>query len=295
MAKIKRSLAFDIGGTKIASAFVEISGKEYKILDYKKDETPKSEKEILEKILKEINWYSEKYKFKDVGVSVAGQVNRDGDILVCAPNLALPKNFKLAKILEKKVGMKISLKNDVKSFAEGEDFFGKFQGFENAIFISIGTGVGGAIKVNGKFYQGAHNIAGEFGHMAIVFDGELCACGRRGCFEKYISGSGLEKIFENNFGKKKNAKEILSDGVRGELDDMQAISEVSYFLAVGISNLVNVLDPEVVIVGGSMVKTRELLKLAVPLVKEQVLPSAKKVKIVTSSLGDKAYLLGAVL
>lgn len=295
MAKISRVLAFDMGGTKTASAVVEVSGLSYKILDYKKEETPKSEKEIVAKFLKEISDYSRKYNFKKVGISIAGQINEAGDVLVHAPNLALSENLRLAKILEKKTGLEVMLKNDVKSFAAGEDVFGKYGGYKNAIFIAIGTGVGGAIKVNGKFYQGSHNIAGEFGHMAIAYDGEECACGRRGCFEKYVSGAGLEKIYDKNFAKTKNAKDILDDATRGSMDDVQAVIEASYFLALGIANLVNILDPEIVVIGGSMVKKKDLLKMAIPLIREQVLPPARKVKIVNSSLGDDAYLLGGAI
>ncbi|MFA7169471.1 MAG: ROK family protein [Candidatus Paceibacterota bacterium] len=293
--KSSRTLAFDIGGTKIASALVEIGGGDYKILDYKKDETPRDAKEVVAKILLLADFYKGKYDFKKIGLAMAGQINAAGDTIISSPNIAGFSNFRLGKMVGAKTSCEVSIKNDVHCFALGEDRFGKYQGYDNAIFLAVGTGVGGAIKTNGKFYFGKDNIAGEFGHMVIEKDGEKCKCGRKGCWERYVAGPGVEKMYEEMCGEKKGAKDIVYDAVRGEEKDQAVMLRASSYFAIGLANIVNVLNPEIVIIGGSMVKEKKLLKFAMPFIKNEVLPSARKMKVVNSSLGDDAFLLGAVI
>ena len=293
--KKEKVLAFDMGGTKIASAVVEISGSDYRLLDYKRSETPKSLEEIIARILELAEFYRGKHNFKKIGFAVAGQVNEKGDTIICAPNIAALDNFALGKTIAKKTGLEISLKNDVRAFALGEDQFGKYKGYDNAVFIAVGTGVGGAIKINGKFYFGKDNIAGEFVHTVIESGGEQCKCGRKGCWERYVAGPGVEKMYEKTYGEKKGAKDIVFDAVRGEEKSRAIMEKANHYFAVGLGNIVNVLNPEIVIIGGSMFKEKRLLRLAMPFVKDEVLPSARKVKVVNSSLGDDAFLLGAAV
>ncbi|MDD3006573.1 MAG: ROK family protein [Candidatus Pacebacteria bacterium] len=288
-------LAFDMGGTKIASALVEISGGDYKILGYERNETPKTREDIIAKILELVESYRKKYTFKKIGFAVAGQVNKKGDTVVCAPNIASLNNFALGKIISRKTGLEVTLKNDIRAFAYGEDNFGKYKGYDDAVFIAVGTGVGGAIKMNGKFYFGKDNIAGEFGHMVIEVGGEQCNCGRKGCWERYVAGPGVEKMYEKVYGEKKGAKDIVFDAVRGDEKSRAIMEKASSYFAIGFANVVNILNPEIAVIGGSMVKEKRLLKLAMPFIKKEVLPSARKVKVVNSSLGDDAFLLGAAL
>lgn len=293
--KNTKVLAFDMGGTKIASAVVEFADGDYKILDYQKSETPKSREEIVARILELVEFYRGKYDFKKIGFAVAGQVNEKGDTIFCAPNIAGMDNFVLGKVIAKKTGLEVMIKNDGRAFAFGEDRFGKYKGYKDAIFLAVGTAVAGSIKINGKFYFGSDNIAGEVSHMVIVTDGEKCNCGRRGCWEKYVGGPGVEKMYEKTYGEEKSAKDIIYEAVRGEEKSLSIMEKASYYFAVGLGNIVNVLNPEIVIIGGSMFKEKRLLRLAMPFIKDEVLPSARKVKVVNSSLGDDAFLLGAAV
>lgn len=293
--KNTKVLAFDMGGTKIASAVVGISGDDFEILDYKKNETPQTREEIIAKILELVGFYQSKYVFKKIGFSVAGQVNEEGDLVVCAPNIPALNNFALGKVIAKRTGLKVTLKNDGRAFAFGENGFGKFKGYKNAIFLAVGTAVAGSLKINGKFYFGSDNIAGEVSHMVIVTDGEKCNCGRRGCWERYVGGPGVEKMYEKAYGEEKSAKDIIYEAVRGEEKSLSIMEKANYYFSVGLGNIVNVLNPEIVIIGGSMFKEKRLLRLAMPFIKNEVLPSARKVKVVNSSLGDDAFLLGAAV
>lgn len=289
-----RALAFDIGGTKIASAIVEIEGSGYKILDYKKNDTPQGRGGIVAKILELSEFYKNKYKFNTIGLAVAGQINAKGDTAVYSPNIPSLNNFKLAKTIEQKTGCRVSMRNDVQCFALGEDRFGKYKNYDNAIFVAVGTGIGGAMKINGKFYFGADNIAGEFGHMVIVKDGLECSCGRRGCWERYFSGPALERAYEETYGRKKKAKDIVCGTIAGNKEDKKVLLEASAYFAAGIVNLVNIFNSEIIIAGGSMAREKAIADLVIPVVRKQALLPARKTKIARSSLGYKAFLLGAV-
>lgn len=294
MAKGK-TLVFDIGGTKIASAVVEINAGDYVILDYQKAETPGDAAGTVSMILQLCDFYEKKYKFRKIGIAIAGQVDEEKGEVVYAPNIQGFRGFRLGKKISSKTGCAVSVRNDVRCFALGEDRFGRYAGKDNAIFLAVGTGIGGAIKSGGIFQFGSRGIAGEFGHMVVERDGELCACGRKGCWERYVSGPGIERMYLESFGREKKAKEIFSDAIGGSSDDAAVVEKVVSYFAAGLSNLINILNPEIVVVGGSMSKDGKLLKEASPIVKSEVLPSARKVKIVHSSLGDDAFLLGAAL
>lgn len=293
--KKERVLSFDMGGTKIASAVVGISGDDFEIFDYQKNETPQSRGEIIAKILELVKFYQGKYTFKKIGFAVAGQINAQGDTVICSPNIAVLNNFALGKVIAKKTGLEVSLKNDVRAFAYGEDRFGKYKGYDNAVFIAVGTGVGGAIKINGKFYFGKDNIAGEFGHMVVAVDGEQCKCGRRGCWERYVAGPAIEEMYEKKYGEKRVSKDIVLGAVRGGEKDKKIMLEAGAYFAVGLSNLINILNPEIAILGGSVFKEKGLLKFMTASIQKEVLPSARKTKIVNSSLGDDAFLLGVAV
>lgn len=293
--KKENFLAFDIGGTKIASALVMAEGDRYEIIGYRKSPTPMDRQGLVRMILEDAASYRKQHKFSKIGLAMAGQIDAAGEKIVCAPNIPALNDFSLGKMLAQKTKSRIILKNDVRAFALGEDRFGRYRGYDNAVFIAVGTGLGGAIKIAGKFYFGKDNIAGEFGHTVIVADGVKCKCGRRGCWEQYVAGPGVERIYEEMFQEKRGAKDIVEAAVRGEERPRQAMEKASHYFAIGLSNVVNAIDPEVAVIGGSMLKERRLLNLALPFIRQEVLPSAKKLKVVNSSLGDDAFLLGAGL
>jgi predicted NBD/HSP70 family sugar kinase len=151
------------------------------------------------------------------------------------------------------------------------------------------------VKIGGKFYFGNDNIAGEFGHMVIEVGGKKCACGRCGCWERYFSGPAIEEMYAEAYDDKKAAKDIVSGALKGDEKDKKIMLEAGIYFAAGFSNLVNILNPEIAILGGSVFKGKGLLKFIMPSIQKEVLPSARKTKIVNSSLGDKAFLLGAAV
>ncbi len=293
--KKKKILAFDIGGTKIASGIVEFKKDGYKIFDCQKNATPKDKDGVIQKLIELINYYQENNSFNKIGVSFAGQVDSQNGVVIFAPCIKGWNNDNLKKIIKEKTGVNAEIDNDVKCFALGENKFGEAKKYKNAVYLTIGTSIGGAIEIDGKLYRGANNIAGEFGHTVLVYNGKKCTCGSKGCFKQYVSGKAIEKLYYKFYGKRKKAKEIAFDSINKVKRDQKVIKESSLYLSAGLVNIINTINPEVIVIGGSVVKQKEILDLAKKDALKKVLIPARKTKIVRSSLGDEAMLVGAGL
>ncbi len=291
----KNILAIDIGGTKIASGIVSFQRGSFQISDYRKIRTPKNKKKFIRGIIELASCYEKNNGFDKIGIGIAGQVDTENGIVKRVPNIESLKNLELKKIIEKVTKKRVVINNDVKCFALAENEFGRSKKYKNAIYLTVGTGIGGAIEVNGKLYSGENNTAGEFGHLVIVHNGKKCGCGNRGCWEQYASGNAIEKLYFEFYNKKKKAKEIALDSVKGNKRDKKVIRIIASYLATGLTSIVNTINPEVIIVGGSVVKQKEILDLTIKEVRKKVLIPARKTKIVRSGLGDEAMLVGAAL
>jgi predicted NBD/HSP70 family sugar kinase len=295
MSKGKSVLAFDIGGTKIASALVGYTAGGYELRDYRKGETPQGRAALVARILEAAEDYGRKYQFDKIGIALAGQINLAGETVMGAPNIPALAGCKLGKMVATKTGCQVRLQNDVRAFARGEDAYGRYRESRDALFLTVGTGIGGAIKIGGKFYDGHDNIAGEFGHMAVESEGEKCGCGRCGCWERYVAGRAVEEAYRKAYGEEKKAQEIFSAAAKGSTRELSIVQRAAAHFAAGLITLINVLNPEVIVLGGSMMRDGLLLKLALPIVRREALGAGRKTKIVRSTLRDEAALLGAAL
>ncbi|MEA1937020.1 MAG: ROK family protein [Patescibacteria group bacterium] len=291
----KNILAFDIGGTKISSGVVSFGKSDFKILDRQKIKTPKNKDGVIRKLIELINYYQENNNFQKIGISFPGQVDAQNGVAVFAPSIKGWKNDNLKKIIKEKTGVNAEIGNDARCFALGENSFGRKKKYKNVVYLAIGTGIGGAIEINGKLYNGANNTAGEFGHLVIMSNGKKCGCGNRGCWEQYASGNAIEKLYFELYNKKKKAKEIALDSIKGIKRDQKVIKEISGYLSAGLASIINTINPEIIVIGGSVTKQKEILDLARKDVLKKVLIPARKTKIVRSGLGSRAMLVGAAL
>ncbi len=294
-SKPKRYLSFDVGGTKISSAIVELSKSKYEVYDYQKIDTPEGKDNVINKIIESAVNYTKNGGFDEVRIAIAGQVDCEKDIVRYAPNIPGFGNVNLKKIIKDKIGKNVEADNDVKCFALAENAFGKGKEYDHVVYLTIGTGIGGAIEIDNRLYRGANNTAGEFGHMIIVYGGEKCSCGGNGCWERYVSGRAIEKIYHDLTGERKKAADIARDSAKGNAQDKKVIKEASLYLATGLINIVNTVNPELIIIGGSIVKSREIFDLAIEEMKNRALIPAKKTKIEITDLDDDAFLVGAAL
>ena len=240
------------------------------------------------------------------GVGCPGMIAEDGTVLF-AGNLGLD-NFPLAKKLSALLNMPVTVTNDANAAALGESVFGAGKDYNNSVFITLGTGVGGGIILGGRLFEGGMGVGAEIGHMVIIHGGEKCTCGRKGCFEAYSSATALIRETRRAMEEDKSSAmwsvggldkvtgKTAFDFADSDAAAKKVVDGYIYNLACGIINLANIFRPQVVILGGGVAEQGE--RLIAPL---QERLDAKifggqgyaPVKIVKASLGNLAGALGA--
>ncbi|MFA5839273.1 MAG: ROK family protein [Candidatus Margulisiibacteriota bacterium] len=283
-------IGIDLGGTKIAGILTDPSGKT--IMDVQiPTEAAKGKKQVIANIVKAIHLLieSKKAKIRAIGIGAPGPILYEKGIVIGAPNLPGWHKVHLKQILHKMFAVPVYVDNDANCAALAEAKFGAGRGASNFIYMTVSTGIGGGIIIDGKLYRGANGSAGEFGHMQINPSGPLCGCGKRGCLEAIASGSALKKIT----GMDALALELAAR--QGSKEAQKAIHEMAQAIAIGVGNLVNIFNPEMVIIGGGLSNMRELLLSPIKndFKKYALTLPARSVKIVRAKLGTKAGVLGA--
>jgi fructokinase len=197
--------------------------------------------------------------------------------------------------LEQMLGRKIEIQNDANCFALAEALHGAGRGKKLVFGVIMGTGCGGGIVYDGEVITGPQAIAGEWGHMSIAPDGPLCYCGRRGCVETYISGGGLEARYAERFGAKRPLREIAKDYYAGEPKAVEFMKTFFRNFGRALANLIDVLDPDVVVLGGGVSNFDALYTEGVAEVARCVFSDSLETPIVKNQLGDSAGVIGAAL
>lgn len=280
-------LGVDIGATKTIFLLVEINGVKYKILEAVKVATPRKEAEILQMVEDYFIKLSAKNKISAIGIGFCGPVDYERGVAIAGPNLKTGK-IEFKKNLEKKLKTKVAVDNDVKCFLFAESAFGKAQGKKNAVFLTLGTGIGGGIIINGKIYRGAANFAGEFGHMRT---GEV---GKEEDFELISSGTGLINVYKKITGKDLNSFQIVELAQQKDFSALMATDAVSKTLGILLANIIQSLNPEIIVLGGGLSEVDLIIAKAKEYAKKKVfLPVLAKTPVVVSKLGQNAVALGA--
>ncbi len=281
-------IGIDLGGTKIAGALTTSSGKVLTDVQIP-TEAGKGKKHVMGNIKKAIRILvrNRKVKIKAIGIGAPGPIIYEKGIVVGAPNLPGWKRVHLKEIFEKEFKVPVFVDNDANCAALAEARFGAGKSVKNFIYVTVSTGIGGGIIIDKKLYHGAIGCAGEFGHMKIDPAGPRCGCGKKGCFE------AMAREVRKKSGMNALSMELAAR--HGDKKAIKTIHELARCLAIGISNLVNIFNPEMVIIGGGLSNMRELLLNPVKRdLKNYALPlPAKNVKIVIAKLGTKAGVLGA--
>lgn len=309
-------LAVDLGGTKIIVALISNRGE---ILASEScptlaDEGPGS---VIKRIFAAIDHLLtlkniSSSQLNSISIAAAGGIDMEKGIITISPNLPGWTNISLRSIVEKKYKTNVFLLNDANAAALGEHRFGAGKGANNLIYITVSTGIGGGIIIDGRLYSGASGGAGEVGHMTIDANGPVCNCGNIGCWETLASGTALAKevIRRINAGEKSlltemvegkieniTAKEVSLAAQNGDRLASEVVARVVNYLGTGMVNLVNILNPEIIIVGGGMSKMGGLLFDPLrQIVRERAFKlSAQAVRIVPAQLGDDAGVIGAAV
>lgn len=252
-------IGIDIGGSHIGIGLVDNNGsiilKEEKFIVEKTNIEELIEKFIIENVIK----ITSNYEVESIGIAVPGTILENK--IVKAVNLGL-ENYDLASKLEEKLKIKVKLRNDAKCAALAEQKYGELASYENSVFLCIGTGVGGAVIYNNKLLE-AKNVPGfEFSHTIIQKNGNLCNCGKRGCFETYAS----LKRFKEKISTEFNLNTINGDNIRDFIRKNPDNSTLRYMinnyiedLSIGISNIINIFEPDAICIGGSFAEYKDIL------------------------------------
>jgi glucokinase len=302
--------AADLGGTHLRVGTVDRNGK---ICCRQMQPTPQAEKpnEIVRALIDAVHECARKSEAQGgvlsaVSVVVPGTVNVADGVVVKAPNVPCLDGFRLAAALESELEWPVILENDANAAAIGEMWRGAGQGYCTLICVTLGTGVGGGIILDGKLWRGADGSAGEIGHIGVdPFAGVACTCGSRGCLEVYASATAIVRMTREARPRYPNSilhntedltsAKIYQAGREGDELAIEVFRRMGVYLGIGLASLINVLNPEIVVIGGGLSNGWELFEKHMhQQVIERAFPiPARRVKIVRAQCGDDAGLLGA--
>lgn len=310
---MKYYVGIDLGGTNIVAGVVD---EDYNIVAKASTKTncPRPEKEIADDMAKmalqavknanltidDIEW---------IGIGTPGIANSSTGVIERANNLGF-FNTPMVKYISESIDKPVFIENDANAAAYGEYVAGAAKGAKNAVCITLGTGVGGGIIVDGKIYAGSNFAGAEIGHTVIQVDGAQCSCGRKGCFEAYSSATGLIRMSKEAMAQfpesimNKMAEEKGKVTARTSFDAMRAgdkaakdvVDTYIKYLAAGITNTINIFQPDVLCIGGGVCNEGDPLLLPVKALVEKedfANKSEKRTEIVIAKLGNDAGIIGA--
>jgi len=267
------SIGVDIGGTKVAAGVVDESGR---IVARERRATPSSSPDAVENTIVEVvTELRRDRRIASVGIGAAGWVDTDQSVINFSPHLAW-RDEPIKAALEHRIDLPLLVDNDANAAAWAEYRFGAGQHAKVMVCITLGTGIGGALVVNGQVFRGAYGMAGEWGHMTVVPGGHRCACGNRGCWEQYASGNALvrearelalssspqaQRLIESS-GRPPGlltGPDVTAAAIAGDPTSIELVADVGRWLGEGIANLAAALDPDLVVIGGGLSEAGALL------------------------------------
>ena len=312
-------IGIDLGGTNIAAAIVNEDGKMLHktsiptLVSEGRDAILTGLETVCEQLLAESGMATS--EIKSIGIGVPGMMNVETGEVLFSANLQPLANVNITTRLKEKFGLPVYINNDANVAALGEVAAGGAKGYQEAIFVTLGTGVGGGIVMGGKIYSGHNGTAGEIGHILIQMGGRQCGCGRKGCWEAYASATGLILTTKELMEQDKSSKmwEIVGGDInkvngRTSFDAMRAgdataqkvVDTYLEHLAAGIIDLINIFEPQVVCIGGGISNEGETLLAPLREIVKRETYSGKsdqvsQVMITKASLGNDAGIVGAAM
>ncbi|MFC1496376.1 ROK family protein [Candidatus Margulisiibacteriota bacterium] len=284
-------IGVDLGGTKIAAALATLKGKIKKEMEFPTD-AGKGPQAVIKNVARAISEVAgpNLKQVKAIGIGAPGAVLYDKGIVTYPPNLPGWKEINLKKILEKEFEIPVEVDNDANCAALAEGQFGAGVDAKNFVYVTISTGIGGGIIINKKLYRGAVGAAGELGHICIEKKGKKCSCGKLGHLEGLAAGGAIHR----HYGV--SPKEINAAAKNKKRWAFKIINEVADTIGLGFASVINILNPEMIIVGGGLSNMGETLLQPIRFaIRKYALPLPyQTVKIVRAKLGTKSGLYGAI-
>ena len=303
MNNIKYYLGFDIGGTKTALSLGEIKDKDINILFRQETPTNSSPNKTLKTLLEKALELRNEYQVSSVGISCGGPLDEKNGIILTTPNLPGWHGFEIVQYIKDYLGLPTKMINDANACALAEYYFGAGKGTQNMIFITCGTGFGAGLILDGKLYAGTNGNAGEIGHVRIDKKGPL-AYGKNGSVESYCSGAGITKVAKEMALKQKEipacvinmggvdkitTKQLADAAHSGDLFAKKVFSKCGAMLGKTLAILVDLFNPEMIVVGGVYMRSSDLLIRSMKkwLRKEALSESLKVCQVLPAKLSEK--------
>lgn len=306
MATGALAAGIDVGGTKYLGVVLDGEGA---VVREERWPTPRGGDAIVEALAELAEALQ---PWDTLGIGIAGLVTRGG-VLRAAPNLSGVRELRVGERLSAAVGRTVSVDNDATCAAAAEWLHGAARGTRDAVLVTLGTGIGGGQVIDGRLHRGANGFAGEPGHMVVDPLGPPCVCGRRGCWERFASGTGLarlardfaeggrlERVVDLAGGDPEDVRgeHVLAAAREGDLDARQVVDDFAWWVALGLVNLTNLLDPEVLVVGGGLAEAADLWLDPVRRHFGQLLYAPElrpHPRVEVAELGERAGAIGAAL
>ena len=293
-------LGIDLGGTKIEGIVLKSKENPEEVIRHRVDtEEEKGYSQVISNIKSLVDSIENRinHKFNKLGIGTPGTIDPETGLLKNSNSQCL-NGMPIQKDLSKTLGKTILIQNDANCFALAETLLGsvkdQYPNAKNVFGIIIGTGVGGGVIIDGKTLYGSQGIGGEWGHTIVTDNGDKCYCGKRGCVETVISGRALQTYYNKISGKKLKFEEIYAIK-NSDSDAKKTLERLIKYFGKGLSNVVNIIDPEVIVLGGGLSNIDELYTEGYNELKKYVFNPTFKTPLLKPKLGDSAGVYGAAL
>lgn len=297
MTKAQVAVGVDVGGTKVLALALQASGDSVEVVGENRIPTPDTGDSLVAAIESAARDAANDAdaEIAALCVGVPGLVDAKG-VMRFGANLPGILNIPFKDTLGENLGVPVAIDNDANVAAWGERVAGAGNGADHMLMVTLGTGVGGGIVLDGHLYRGANGMAGEIGHSVVQLDGEPCPCGQKGCWERYASGSALGRIAkEAGFESGEAVVKLVTAGDKAAEETWLTWTR---WVAIGMAGLANTLDPSVIVMGGGLIETGDLLLTPLRHQFNDLLeggPHRPDIPILPASLGERAGGIGAAL
>jgi glucokinase len=281
-----RAAGIDVGGTKCLGIVLDDAGE---VLVEHRVPSPDDPKRLIHTLAELAGGLG---AYDSLGIGLPGLVTRSG-VLRAAPNLGLTTDLAVGSLLAERLGHPVRVDNDATCATKAEWLLGAGRGCDEVLLVALGTGIGGGIVAGGALQRGENGFAGEIGHMVVDPDGPPCPCGRRGCWERYASGSGLAMLAGGRRGE-----DVVAAARAGDAESAEVLERYAWWVALGLVNLTNLLDPGVIVLAGGLVASADVLGAPVQRAFDELIyaPSQRpRPRLLAAELGPRAGAIGAAL
>lgn len=309
MADRDLAIGIDLGGTQLRAALVDRAGV---IVGRAADATdvgggPEAIVGQMMRLCAAIGVGEHAARIAGVGVSAPGPLDSEAGTIIAIPTLPGWEEFPLAATLAGKFGLPVVVENDGIAAANGEWRFGSARGLDHFVYVTVSTGIGGGVVVDGRLLHGRRGLAGHVGHMVIAPDGPVCSCGARGCFEALASGSALARAGREAAAMEPDSalarehpaaaltgRDVVEAARKGDRTALGLLEREANWLGTGFASLAHLYSPQAIVMGGGVSQAFDLLETGIAATfRSTAMPPFRDVAIVTATLGDNAGLAGA--